>query len=202
MSTSLTSAPSTSAEARPTSLRRLPDIAIYGKAGAGKTTGADFLVRHFGYTRHSFANTLKDVAATIWGGEVRTDRDKLQKLGVAVREIDQDAWVNALLDQLDGRGMVIQTHPPFVIDDCRFDNEYWALKERGFVFVRVNADEVVRESRLLANGKLTDRSQLYHESELGVDQFTPDYEVVNNLDQEIYEADLLKVLNREQRMTP
>ena len=62
----------------------LPNVAFIGKAGAGKTTGADFLAAEFGYMRASFAKPLKDVAAQIWGESARTDRAKLQGLGVCV----------------------------------------------------------------------------------------------------------------------
>ncbi len=140
----------------------LPDVAFLGKAGAGKTTAAEFLVEHHGYTRLSFAALLKDISVQIWGEDARTDRDKLQKLGVAVREIDPDAWVGALGRSLDRGG-------PIVVDDCRFPNEYWMLKVDGFVFIEVCANEALRVDRLQRNGKLQDISQLTHVSETALD---------------------------------
>lgn len=164
----------------PTALQtrtRFPDIAFIGKAGSGKTTAAQHLCDTLGYMRASFAGKLKEVAAEIWGPDVYNDRDKLQKLGVAVREIDHEAWVNVLMRKID---CSIPANWPVVIDDCRFGNEYWALKERGFKIVRVDADRDQRLVRLQANGRLSDESQLDHESETAIDDFTADYSIVND----------------------
>jgi hypothetical protein len=179
---------------------RLPDIAIVGKAGAGKTTAAEHLHCRHGYLRVSFANILKDVAATIWGPEARTDRDKLQRLGVAVREIDQDAWVNAARRTIEGPGYGKRGFP-IVVDDCRFPNEYWMLKELGFRFLRVHASETLRVDRLQRNGKLQDISQLNHVSETAIDD-TKDFPVDHNIWNEglrllDYQIAIDSVLNKE-----
>jgi hypothetical protein len=161
----------------------LPNYAFIGKAGSGKTTAADYLVAQYHYRRVSFAAPLKDVAAGIWGTAARTDRNKLQSLGVAVRDIDPDAWVNCALADIDDPVPAGSVHDydfqPVVIDDCRFPNEYWALKERGFVVVRVQASQNVRVSRLRENGKLQDESQLAHVSETALDERAADYTVYN-----------------------
>ena len=171
-------------------LSDLPHIAIVGKMGAGKTTGADILVRLLGYNRASFAALLKEVAALIWGHSAERDREKLQKLGVAVRDIQQDAWVNALLRRIEGwRG-------PIVIDDGRFPNEYWALKHRGFKFIRVRADDHKREDRLMRNGKLQSRAQLEHVSETALDDIDADLGLFNNGDELAYETGLLDLIER------
>jgi hypothetical protein len=84
--------------------------------------------------RLSFAAPLKEIAVRIWGKEAMTDRAKLQGLGVAVREIEEDSWCDMLTRQVrDLRASVAGGTQPFVVDDCRFPNEYWALKELGFV---------------------------------------------------------------------
>lgn len=173
----------------------LPHIAIVGKAGSGKTTGAQFLARNYGYAVHSFAATLKDVAFEIWGEGARTSRDKLQKLGVAVRDIDEDAWVNVV------RRKIAATVGPVVIDDCRFPNELWALKEAEFVFIHVACPEISRIDRLQRNGKLTDLTQLQHVSETALDEFAPhfDYEIENTTDEDTYEGVLLEILEHERR---
>ena len=42
-------------------------IGICGLIGSGKGTVADILVDHFGYTKISFADKLKDGVATVFG---------------------------------------------------------------------------------------------------------------------------------------
>lgn len=174
-----------------------PNLALIGRAGAGKTTGAEYLARHYGYTRMSFAAMLKEIAGRLWSPDAAAkDRDKLQRLGVAVREIDEDAWVNVLMRQLptESAGGAI----PVVIDDCRFPNEYWALKERGFVFVRIEATEETRVDRLLANGKLQDREQLNHVSETSLDDVFTDYRLANVAGPLAFCEELTDVIERKQ----
>lgn len=157
------------------------NIVFYGGAGAGKSTAAEYMVTTHGYRQVPIAETLKNVAAEIWGEGARTDRDKLQRLGVAVREIDEDAWINKFVDLTFDIGQFI------VNDDCRFPNEYWKLKELGFVFVRILSNESTRVDRLLRIDKLQDHSQLEHESETALTGMeatkagiVPDYTIFNN----------------------
>ena len=179
----------------------LPDLAFYGGAGAGKTTCVNHLKVMYGYEPMSFATPLKEIAMQLWGNEAFTDRGKLQKLGVALREIDEDVWVNYFMRDLEGRltGKIGN-------DDCRFPNEYWRLKERGFVFVRVLCNEEVRADRLLRNGKLQDPSQLDHISETAIiglnatrEGIVPDYTLFNagSIEELQYDIDQLLIAIRE-----
>lgn len=189
MTTSTTSEPSTPVGPA----RLLPDIAFTGKAGSGKTTAADWLVEQLGYRRVSFASVLKNVGAQIWGEGARTDRDKLQRLGVAVREIDPDAWVRAALRQIN------TIKEPVVVDDLRFENELDALVEEGFVVVRVTAPRNLRLTRLRANGKLQDESQLEHVSETALDGVGVDYTITNHETKPGFAVVLSHVLYKEKR---
>jgi dephospho-CoA kinase len=162
----------------------LPNIAILGKAGAGKSTVAGALRNHFNYDVVSFAGPLKDVAEDLWGFGARTDRYKLQSLGVAVRAIDEDTWVDLFMDRvaaLDSEALSIDGETyPICTDDCRFPNEYRRLKEVGWRFVRVHASIDTRVTRLRANGKLTDLEQLAHVSETSLDGYAVDYHLNND----------------------
>lgn len=170
-----------------------PNIAFLGRAGAGKTTGAVYLAHNFGYARASFATLLKQIAHQLWGEGADSDRDKLQKLGVAVREIDSDAWANALFRD------VSKMIGPVVIDDLRFPNEYWGLCQRGFVTIRVTADETARVDRLQKSGKFQSHEQLNHISETALDGEDTNYVIENEGDQGAYEQAIWDVLNRELR---
>lgn len=171
----------------------LPHIAFVGGAGAGKTTLADYLFNRYPYNKQSFAAPLKDLAVRIWGPTAAVDRDKLQRLGGAVRDIDSDAWCNLL------RGRIYNDQAtPTVVDDCRFPNEYKMLREFGFIFIRVEAARSERIDRLRQNGKLTDEAQLEHESEKYSGLFPVDYAIENPQGYpEVAAVDLEKVLDRE-----
>lgn len=149
----------------------LPNIAFIGKAGAGKSTAAHALMRNEGSGYHllSFAAPLKEIAATIWGDAAYNDRGKLQQLGTAVRNIDEDAWCNLwrkLAESLGG---------PLVTDDMRFPNELCAASAHGFVIVRILASREQRIARLTAMGKLQSEDQLEHPSETALDHIAADY---------------------------
>lgn len=189
MSTQPTSTPSLPDAAT----RLFPNLALTGKAGAGKDTVAEVLREIYPvYYRVAFADKLKEVAALIWGPSARTNREYLQKLGVAVREIDPDAWVTAALSQLTEDGYLhysaieayrpppsVPTIRPVVITDMRFPNEIRETVARGFVTVKVVADRGTRLNRLRDNGKLQDESQLEHVSETALDGYTADYTIIN-----------------------
>ena len=118
-------------------------IGLTGKAGAGKSTVADYLVEKHGFTKLSFAGPLKKMLRTLdpiifnaGGGDCRLSellqdyteadlktyypeyRRLLQVLGTdCIRAEDEDFWVRAAMKQLtnlSGR---------YVFDDVRFPNE-------------------------------------------------------------------------------
>jgi dephospho-CoA kinase len=170
-----------------------PNIALVGKAGSGKTTAAEFLVNELDYKRLSFAAPLKVMCGTA------TDREVLQTVGVGVRELHADAWVNLFRESL--REFQVHNNDSVVVDDCRFPNEYWALKEQGFVFVQITTDRDRRIVRLRSNGKLTDEAQLEHVSETSLDKLSFDYRIRNIGTVEELHDELRWVLDCEARRT-
>lgn len=144
----------------------LPNLAIVGKAGSGKTTAATFLACNYGYHVHHFAYSLKQACRALWGDDVMLDREKMQWFGNTMREYDDKVFVNACARNID-RDLAAQN--PVVVDDCRFSNEVDVLAERGFHFIKIEADEDVRVLRLQANGKFGTREQLSDATETGLD---------------------------------
>lgn len=171
-----------------------PDIALIGKMGSGKTTAANHLIDHHGYTVMRFSGELKRIAGELWD---EPSRDDLQRLGVAVREIRADTWVDLLVDDIIEHGAL---HNPIVVDDCRFPNEYEALAARGFRFIRVIAHEDQRVDRLQRINRLDDMSQLHHESETALDNealYPTEGALYNTSDADAFVAQLDEYLSRE-----
>lgn len=154
-------------------------IGLSGRMGSGKDTAAEIIRELTGdYEIKRFAGKLKDVAQLLTGipaadfnrQEVKqkhlgeewgmTVRQLLQRLGTdAVRNgLNENAWVLALFADYKGS-------ENWVIPDCRFPNEYDAIKKRGGIVVRVERGE---------------RLQNVHPSESALDNYDFDYLIDNN----------------------
>ena len=116
-------------------------IGLLGRMGAGKSTLAKRICDLVPGTRiESMAAPLKDIARTLFRMTGK-DRELLQSIGTAMRAIDKDVWVSALLDRVGPTDSI-------VVDDVRFPNEIRMLKEAGFRIVYVDVSETERESNL------------------------------------------------------
>ena len=137
-------------------------IAICGLIGSGKDTIADYLQNIHQFRRESFAHTLKDAVAAVFGW----DRELLEGRTRESREWREtvDTWWAARLDmptltprwvlqywgtEVARKGFhddlwiaslenkLRNTHDDIVISDCRFPNEIKAVKAAGGVVIRV-----------------------------------------------------------------
>lgn len=137
-------------------------IGICGFIGSGKDTIADYLVNFHGFRRESFANTLKDAVAQVFGW----DRTLLEGRTTQAREWREqvDSWWAQRLNipNLTPRWILQQwgtevcrrafhddiwiaalenklrhSKDHIVISDCRFPNEIAAIKSAGGQVLRV-----------------------------------------------------------------
>lgn len=136
-------------------------IGVCGFIGSGKDTVADYLTNFHGFRRESFANSLKDAVAQVFGwdrtmlegrtkqarewreqqddwwtnrlGMVITPRWVLQYWGTDVlrKGFHDDIWIASLENKLRN------STDDVVISDCRFPNEIKSIKEAGGIVVRV-----------------------------------------------------------------
>jgi hypothetical protein len=136
-------------------------IGFVGFIGSGKDTAADYLVNFHGFRRDSFANTLKDAVAAVFGwdrvllegrtkearewreqrdewwsnrlGQDITPRRILQYWGTEVcrQGFHDDIWIASLENKIRKTGDNI------VISDVRFPNEIKAIHNSGGLVVRV-----------------------------------------------------------------
>jgi hypothetical protein len=168
-------------------------VALCGAAGAGKTTTAQLLVKHHGFVRMRFADTLKDMLrvlgltdAQIEGEEKErpckllgglTPRAAMQTLGTewGRKCIGEDIWCNALAQVLDGT-----SHRKIVIDDCRYSNEVAMIHRRDGVLWRVRRPAVEPDisvrRRLMRLVRLRPK---IHTSELLWPTFHADRQIMN-----------------------
>lgn len=180
-------------------------IALISPAGGGKDMIADYLSSRYGFSRYAFADNVKTVAKQwfphMYGSDNKKPRALLQAIGTHFREIDAQIWIKALLknmdDEADERKRLRLATESIVVTDCRMPNEYEALKNRGFIFIRIVVNEEERIKRLIERGDVFLQSDLTHPTEQHYDEFECDYELENQGDKEVaYEsADaIIKVL--------
>jgi hypothetical protein len=137
-------------------------IGICGLIGAGKDTIADYLVNIHQYRRESFANSLKDAIAQVFGWD-RTMLEGRTKHSREWREQVDPWWATRLnIPELTPRWVLQHlgtnvlrtafhddiwiaslenklrnTADDVVITDCRFPNEIKAIREAGGKVIRV-----------------------------------------------------------------
>jgi len=136
-------------------------IGVCGLIGSGKDTTADYLVNIHEFRRDSFAATLKDAVAAVFGwdrdmleGRTRSSREwreqadewwsqrlgrtitprwVLQYWGTEVCRVGfhDDIWIASLENKLR------HSEDDVVISDCRFPNEIRAIRSAGGHVIRV-----------------------------------------------------------------
>lgn len=137
-------------------------VGLVGFIGAGKGTVADLLVDRHDFEKESFANSVKDAVATIFGwnrallegdtpesrawreqddkfwseklGKPFSPRLALQLMGTeAGRDVfHPDLWVHTVLRRCENA-----PYHNYVIADVRFPNEIKAIRESGGIIARV-----------------------------------------------------------------
>lgn len=127
-------------------------VALTGAAGSGKSTAADYLIRHHGYERVKFAGPLKDMCRAIGltdsqiEGERkeepaamlsgRTPRHAMQTLGTewGRKCMGDDFWVNLWLSRVNA---ILAFDGRVVVDDLRFPNEAEAVRSLGGIIIKL-----------------------------------------------------------------
>jgi len=164
---------------------RTTRIALTGKLRSGKDTVAERMwIYNDGFYPLAFGNALKQTYHELfpWIPKKPKPRAGYQSYGQQMRELyGDDLWirhvearVNSLEKFRDCLGMVIT--------DLRQQNEYDWCRANGFAIVRVTASDDVRKARAVAAGDDFTVHDFAHDTELHVDSFDVDYEIVNDGD--------------------
>ena len=69
------------------------------------------------------------------------DRSLLVNIGTKMREIDENVWINYIINQTKDKDYC-------VIDDLRYQNEYDALYKNGFNIIKLIVDNKTQEERI------------------------------------------------------
>ena len=137
-------------------------VGFVGLIGAGKDTAADYLVNYHGFRRDSFANTLKDAVANVFGWdrillegrtkEAREWREQVDtwwadRLGMphltprwVLQYWGTDVIRNGFHDDMwiaSLENKMRKTQDNIVISDVRFPNEITAIHNAGGIVVRI-----------------------------------------------------------------
>src|SRR5690606_7363600 len=176
-------------------------IAFCGPRGTGKTTLAEYLVPHHGFTRCSLAAPIKRIITECpkdsyerhpflwrWAEELLPGRFLLQarfateagRLFVTEKDPGRRAQqlgtdIGRALDPEVWIRYLLEHLPagPVVVDDVRFVNECEALRAAGFRLVRLMAPPDVLAARLAA--RAAERRDPDHASERGLEGIPDDY---------------------------
>lgn len=143
-------------------------IAFSGKAYSGKSSYAHYLRDIYGFEVLSFATILKETVTEVFGMKEK-DRDLLQKVGAALREIDSNVFVNYLERQI--QSIPNNLCAGLTVDDLRYPNEADMLKRNGFILVRlIVVPEVLEERASKLNVEMTEEQKSHH-SECALDDY-------------------------------
>lgn len=167
----------------------MKNIAIVGKMYSGKTTLAQALVEHHGYTRVAMAGPLKQLALLAYGEDVVKDKEYstvdmttgevtfksgralLQGIGQTIKAVDRDIWLKIFINDTTQ-----MAREPYVVDDVRFGFEADYLRGQGWMVVKVQTPDGTRIHRARSTtGRTPTKAELEHESEGGVDGIKADY---------------------------
>jgi dephospho-CoA kinase len=163
-------------------------VALTGKMRSGKDTVAVHLFILRGFSRVAFGDALKRNAhaAFPWVPNTPKPRSLYQKFGQIMRqEFDEDIWIKhtelSVRAAIDYRVNIIGAEQVgVVITDLRQPNEYEWARANGFTIIRVTAPDEDRIARAIAAGDDFTVHGLTHETELAIDGFAVDYEIVND----------------------
>lgn len=180
------------------------NISIIAEAGAGKDFLCDYLVEKYGYTRYAFADNVKSIAETwfpdSYGSNNEKPRALLQAVGTKFREIDEDVWIKAMFQDIDEQEKIAKqynfTSESVVVTDCRMPNEYEALKNRGFKFIRVEVDDETRLQRMRDRKDSFTEKDLSHDTEQHYSEFECEYYLFNQGSKEMAYEQLDAILER------
>lgn len=162
------------------------NVAIFGKFCSGKTTLARALEDDWGFSRVSMAANMKSIVKEVYGVTDKATlvtvydsdnkpreisvRSLLQSFGESAKNHDLHFWLRWFLNDT-----VFMDGIPLVMDDARLRFEADALRDRGWLLVRLEVPEDVRMQRHYdLYGTTPTQAQMSHRTEVECEQIDVD----------------------------
>lgn len=183
-------------------MKKLPNIAFTAKTRAGKDTCYEIL-QEWGFPvyRVAFGDCMKEMFHIENPDVPRSPKPIAEyiEFGQLKRKEKPDIFVNATMSKLWFEQALDRGHDrqrTYVVTDVRQPNEYKAVKDAGFVIVKVHASEEVRVARMKANGETVSREILDAETESYIDTYDFDFQLVNNWDRDSLKRQMVQLIKK------
>jgi uridine kinase len=147
-------------------------LAIMGKMCSGKTTLSNhiksFLKNEYNIElkSHTFAGKVYELAYDLFNmDKQKKDRKLLQTIGTLMRSVDEEVWVKYLMKNTKNSHVIVE--------DCRYENEFAALENEDFVFIKIDIDreyQIYRLRRTYPETYIEHINNLNHASEIGIEK--------------------------------
>lgn len=155
-------------------LKKGQNVAIAGPAGSGKSTIAGIFASDYGYTPYALAEPIKQIART-YLPTYKDRRTAHQTIGEAIRSLDERVWVDHLLRTA--------AWEKSVVDDLRLNVERIALRDAGWVILRLSVPPEIRTLRIKErDGRTMTQEQLNHRTEVEAALIDADAVIDNTCD--------------------
>lgn len=147
---------------------------------SGKTTLCSAIIAKYpSYRRMSFAGKLYSICYDLFGmstDPMHKDRRLLQDVGTAMKTIRSNVWIDYLMRSVNVDGS--SSSVDVIVDDGRFKDELIAMKNDGFILIRLRVDESVQIHRLMMlypMDYLDQWGRRFHPSETDLDDVSDSY---------------------------
>jgi len=118
----------------------LPNIALSGRSGSGKTLVASFLSSQYGYYVCSSGAINREICTRLFGNE---SKQILNQVTDAMKAIDPLVYIKATLKEAPRQ-------KPLVFDSMRYQTDFEYIKKRNFICWQLQCPLKICVSRLHA----------------------------------------------------
>lgn len=160
-------------------------LVLTAKLRAGKDTAAGYLATFYNVRPFAFADELKKSFHMAFPDVPREPKPRAmyQKFGEwACETLGDKVWVDKVNEAVESHLKHGSAH--VLITDMRKPVEYEAVKADGYKIIKIEAAPELRVRRALQAGDDFTAEDLEHQTELYIDNITPDFTVFNNLDED------------------